>query len=321
MARACIRLPGVQRLHCVRSRLSCRQLPCRRRSSPADEVDAAVARRRRRPSTAGAGSGAPRVETLGLQLAGPEEQEADRRGRCLADSLIRREPDADDTIAGRSWCRPRWRCGGWCTSSLDLGLPVDPFWSRDGGLAFDLLSSYTDGREGDHRARRRRHHHRPRRIARRLPRITAGSPRRALPHDARPLPARGRPLLPVILVENGSGADKYLDDCRGLFGDERVSYTDAIARHYKFGAPDGWEETFISEYATMHPWEDFAECFAHYLHITDTIDTSREAGWCCRPTGCGSPLRGTSSRWSPTQTSRSSACSSTGNGCRCSSTG
>ena len=28
----------------------------------------------------------------------------------------------------------------------------------------------------------------------------------------------------------------------------------------------------------MHPWEDFAECFAHYLHITDTIDTAREAG-------------------------------------------
>ena len=81
-----------------------------------------------------------------------------------------------------------------------------------------------------------------------------------------------------ILVENGSGADEYLDECRELFGDERAGYSDAIARHYKFGAPDGWEETYISEYATMHPWEDFAECFAHYLHITDTIDTSREAG-------------------------------------------
>ncbi|WP_233213624.1 putative zinc-binding metallopeptidase [Mycobacterium hubeiense] len=33
----------------------------------------------------------------------------------------------------------------------------------------------------------------------------------------------------------------------------------------------------VSSY-TMHPWEDFAECFAHYLHITDTIDTTREAG-------------------------------------------
>ena len=75
---------------------------------------------------------------------------------------------------------------------------------------------------------------------------------------------------------------RYLDECRALFGDERASYSDAIARHYKFGAPDGWQETFISEYATMHPWEDFAECFAHYLHITDTIDTSREAGMVLR---------------------------------------
>jgi hypothetical protein len=81
-----------------------------------------------------------------------------------------------------------------------------------------------------------------------------------------------------VLVETGSGADKYLADCRTLFGDERISYADEIARHYKFGAPEGWAETFISEYATMHPWEDFAECFAHYLHITDSIDTAREAG-------------------------------------------
>ena len=81
-----------------------------------------------------------------------------------------------------------------------------------------------------------------------------------------------------ILVETGLGAQKYLDRCRELFGDERASYSDALDRHYKFGAPAEWQDTFISEYATMHPWEDFAECFAHYLHITDTLDTTREAG-------------------------------------------
>jgi hypothetical protein len=81
-----------------------------------------------------------------------------------------------------------------------------------------------------------------------------------------------------VLVETGSGATRYLDECRTLFGDEQVSYADAIARHYVTGAPEGWAESFISEYATMHPWEDFAECFAHYLHITDCIETSREAG-------------------------------------------
>lgn len=66
--------------------------------------------------------------------------------------------------------------------------------------------------------------------------------------------------------------------CRELFGDERAGYQDAIARHYEFGAPAQWRESFISEYATMHPWEDFAECFAHYLHIVGTLQTSAAIG-------------------------------------------
>jgi hypothetical protein len=81
-----------------------------------------------------------------------------------------------------------------------------------------------------------------------------------------------------ILVETGVGAGRYLDECRALFGDERTDYQAEIARHYKFGPPANWSESYLSEYATMHPWEDFAECFAHYLHIADTIDTAREAG-------------------------------------------
>ncbi len=66
--------------------------------------------------------------------------------------------------------------------------------------------------------------------------------------------------------------------CRALFGDERASYRDAIARHYKFGAPADWHQSFISEYATMHPWEDFAETWAHYLHITGTLQTAAAIG-------------------------------------------
>ena len=81
-----------------------------------------------------------------------------------------------------------------------------------------------------------------------------------------------------VLVETGDGASRYLDECRDLFGDERTDYQAEIQRHYSFGPPKDWNQSYISEYATMHPWEDFAECFAHYLHITDTIDTAREAG-------------------------------------------
>ena len=40
---------------------------------------------------------------------------------------------------------------------------------------------------------------------------------------------------------------------------------------------------FISAYATSHPWEDFAETFAHYLHIVDTLETARAMGVSLRP--------------------------------------
>lgn len=65
---------------------------------------------------------------------------------------------------------------------------------------------------------------------------------------------------------------------RELFGNEEESYADAIERHYSEGPPAGWENRFISMYATMHPFEDFAETFAHYMHICDTIETASAHG-------------------------------------------
>lgn len=65
---------------------------------------------------------------------------------------------------------------------------------------------------------------------------------------------------------------------RGLFGDERASYPDALARHYRQGPPPGWQESHLSAYASVHPWEDFAESFAHYLHIVDTVQTAGAFG-------------------------------------------
>ena len=69
-----------------------------------------------------------------------------------------------------------------------------------------------------------------------------------------------------------------VEEARELFGDENASYQDAIDRHYSEGPPEGWETSYISTYATMHPFEDFAETFAHYLHISDTVDTARSHG-------------------------------------------
>ncbi len=65
-----------------------------------------------------------------------------------------------------------------------------------------------------------------------------------------------------------------LGDARSLFGDERTDYSTALERHYHHGAPAGWERDHVSEYATMHPAEDFAETMAHYLHISGVLQSA-----------------------------------------------
>ncbi|MBA1366696.1 zinc-binding metallopeptidase family protein [Burkholderia gladioli] len=65
---------------------------------------------------------------------------------------------------------------------------------------------------------------------------------------------------------------------RERFGDERADYQAALDAHYQNGAPAGWEDSYISEYASMHPWEDWAETWAHYLHMVDTLDTANACG-------------------------------------------
>jgi hypothetical protein len=66
----------------------------------------------------------------------------------------------------------------------------------------------------------------------------------------------------------------WLEPFRQLFGDERASYAEALKRNYEHGPPADWADAHISAYATMHPWEDWAETWAHYLHVVDTIGTA-----------------------------------------------
>jgi len=76
-----------------------------------------------------------------------------------------------------------------------------------------------------------------------------------------------------LLVRDGGQTDAF----RELFGDERADYATALKNYYERGGADP-SEGFISAYATSHPWEDFAETFAHYLHIVDTLETARAMG-------------------------------------------
>ena len=65
---------------------------------------------------------------------------------------------------------------------------------------------------------------------------------------------------------------------RALFGDDRDDYAAALERHYSNGAPLDWQDAHISAYATSHPWEDWAETWAHYLHIIDAMELACALG-------------------------------------------
>jgi hypothetical protein len=191
-------------------------------------------------------------------------------GRCLACRLIRTRPDNDDTLALEKLATASGDERRLLVQLADLGLPVTPWYERPGGLGFDLLSSRSNGTRVtighangivtiDLAESLDAH--------REALRISLGEPYRTMLGHFRHEVGH---YYEWILVEQTG----WIDECRTIFGDERASYRDAIARHYRTGAPRDWADSFISEYATMHPWEDFAECFAHYLHLTGTLQTA-----------------------------------------------
>lgn len=81
------------------------------------------------------------------------------------------------------------------------------------------------------------------------------------------------------LIKNTASIDEY----RQLFGDDRQDYGKALKRHYAKGAPLNWMDNFITPYASSHPWEDWAETWAHYMHIIDTIETAYYFGLNIKP--------------------------------------
>jgi hypothetical protein len=70
----------------------------------------------------------------------------------------------------------------------------------------------------------------------------------------------------------------WLEGFRKLFGDEQEDYAAALHRNYEQGARPGWEQQHVSAYASVHPWEDWAETWAHYLHMVDVLDTALSFG-------------------------------------------
>ncbi|MDQ2678812.1 MAG: putative zinc-binding peptidase [Actinomycetota bacterium] len=193
-------------------------------------------------------------------------------GLCLSCQLTRTRPDDTDAEALAAFADAERQKRRLVFQLLDLGLPVVPFDDDAGtGMAFDLLSSrfdqvmtgHADGvitldlAESDDV-----HRERVRQQLGEAYRTVLGHLRHEIGH-----------YYWEVLVD-----EDRIEAFRSLFGDETLDYGEALERHYESGPPAEWAELHVSEYATMHPWEDWAETFAHYLHIRDALQTAASFG-------------------------------------------
>lgn len=198
---------------------------------------------------------------------------------CIACSLNRTIPDLSIPENAGRWCKVETAKRRLVAQLIALGLQVIPkTQDEDTGLAFDFVGIDLEGKrpstghanglitlnieEADdaHREAMRVKMHEPYRTL-------LGHFRHEVGHyywDR---------LIPGSPWENGY---------RNLFGDERASYADALERHYQNGPPADWQQGFVSAYASMHPWEDWAETWAHYLHMMDAVDTALGFGMSAR---------------------------------------
>jgi hypothetical protein len=192
---------------------------------------------------------------------------------CMSCRLTRTVPPEHDEKAMIAFAEAESAKRRLVVELLELGLPItgrhqDP----ENGLCFDLLSSareqvFTGHENGVITLNLAESDD----IHREQLRISMGEPyRTVLGHFRHEI---GH-YYDSVLVDHGPNLPAYQE----LFGDPDQSYQDALDRHYAEGAPAGWENDYVSSYATMHPSEDWAETFAHYLHIRDTVDTAANFG-------------------------------------------
>lgn len=216
-------------------------------------------------------------------------------GQCFSCALTRTRPN-DADLEGLGNYVPAERAKRHLIAELDeLGIPVLSQTDDARGVAFDLLSSVAE----------------PVTIGHADGVVTIDLAESDDSHRERiraMLDEPYRTMLGHFRHEIGHYYESFLitDDAtraraRELFGDESEDYQAAIDRHYAEGAPVDWQQEYISQYATMHPWEDFAETWAHYLHISDSIQTAEQFGL-LRPAPAASFRERVLNTWMPLST-------------------
>src|SRR5262245_21166676 len=196
----------------------------------------------------------------------------DEEPLCLSCRLNRTIPQVDDADNAAWWRLIENAKRRLVAQLLSLGLPVKSKVSEDEehGVMFDFLRSPKEG-----------------------PRVLTGharglitlnveeaddSKREKIRHE---LKEPYRTLLGHFRHEIGHyywdrliAGTPWHEKYRELFGDERQDYAAALRRNYEQGPPPDWADRHISSYSSVHPWEDWAECWAHYMHVVDSLDTA-----------------------------------------------
>lgn len=209
-------------------------------------------------------------------LVEERELEGNPRQVCIACRLNRTIPDLSFAENGVLWGRLEGAKRRLVSSLLSLDLPVASRVDQDTqrGLAFDFLRSPDGG-----------------------PRVLTGHDNGIITinieeaDNAKREQIREemhepyRTLLGHLRHEVGHyywdrliSGSSWLQDFRTLFGDEQQDYGAALQRNYQQGPPPGWAQQHVSAYASIHPWEDWAETWAHYMHMIDTLDTALSFG-------------------------------------------
>lgn len=214
-----------------------------------------------------------------------------RTGRlCVSCRLTRTRPNDEDAAAVAVWASTESAKRRLVYQLLDLGLPVVPLSDDARGLAFDLLSSarspvvtgHANGVVTIDLAEGHDAHREAMRVQMGEPyRTMLGHLRHEVGHYYWQVLVRGNGLVGGDGLVGGQGPSSEspaLQRFRHVFGDERADYRQALRRHYATGPPRGWAAGHVSAYATAHPWEDWAETFAHYLHIRDTLQSAAAYG-------------------------------------------
>jgi hypothetical protein len=199
----------------------------------------------------------------------------DGQAFCMACALNKIIPDLSIPGNRERWTRVEFAKKRAIYSLLAYGLPVAP--KRDAadetGLAFDFLADMPGtGPGGEHVLTGHDNGLITLNVAeadsaeREKMRVEMGEPYRTLlGHFRHEL---GHYYWDRLIRDDPTRLQHF----RQTFGDERADYASALQRHYAEGAPADWPANHISAYATSHPWEDWAETFAHYMHITDTLE-------------------------------------------------